>query len=140
MNNIYNIKMVRGDSFFSDKFMVLNETLPEYVTMEEIQAGLADGTYTAKDPSTLNVRGHVRAAVDDPVRFELPFHLSATDFYFEIKPEHTQNGSGEESWQFVYDVEITDNGVVSTIAEGTLVITPDVTSDANELGVQTWLI
>lgn len=60
---------------------------------------------------------------------EITFDSSKNEYRFEITPEDTNELAYGD---YVFDIEITDDDKVKTIAEGTLTINPEVTFASNK--------
>ncbi|MBS9935781.1 hypothetical protein [Vibrio alginolyticus] len=125
----HNITSIRGDTIFSPTWFILLEDLPPRITASEIEAGIADGTYTPVDLTAYEITGQVRATPQGTVVINLP--LVVTDGYklsFNI-PAETTAAFTNENQSYGYDIQFKTiaDGTVKTWIAGKLQITTDYT-------------
>lgn len=93
-----------------------------------------------------DAEGHAITTIADAVYFTVKKKNTAADYiiqkkledmtfdndgtyHFVIEPEDTDN---QKYGEYVFDIEVTQNGDVSTIAYGTFIIDPEVTFESNK--------
>lgn len=126
----YNITSIRGDTIESKQFALFEEELPSRpMSTVELEAGIADGSYTPIDLSLYEIKGQVRATPQGTVVIELPIQI--TDGYklsFTI-PAETTEAFANENQSYGYDIQFKTiaDGTVKTWFYGTIKITSDYT-------------
>ncbi|MBE5156668.1 hypothetical protein HJ044_04860 [Vibrio parahaemolyticus] len=128
----HNITEIRGDTIFSPTWFILLEDLPPRITASEIEAGIADGTYTPVDLTAYEIKGQVRATPQGTVVINLP--LVVTDGYklsFTI-PAETTAAFANENQSYGYDIQFRTiaDGTVKTWIAGKITITADYTYES----------
>ncbi|MBE5156666.1 hypothetical protein HJ044_04850 [Vibrio parahaemolyticus] len=125
----YSIKMYRGDTFQSDYFTPYSDSIPDFLSDEEIALGVADGTFSKVNIDDLTITGQARTNRDGLKIFDLNIIKEDERFYFEIPPASTSQLTGGYQ-TLVYDIQIKQlSGEVTTSIGGTITVIPDVTTE-----------
>ncbi len=126
----YNISLTKGDSYQSEAFFFINENIPSYLSIDEIDAGLTSGLYTKFDLSNFTPKGQVRADFTDVKVSDLVVTVADNELTFDIDKQDFDQMPNEER-TLVYDVQLTDQGGNNyTVIKGQINIVPEVTSEA----------
>ncbi|MFB5140504.1 hypothetical protein WJW34_04465 [Vibrio diabolicus] len=125
----YSIKMCRGDTFQSDYFKIYDDSIPDTLSVQELDEAVANGTYKIINVSDLTITGMARSGYDGLKIFDLDIIKESDRFYFEITPTKTTPLNGG-SQTLVYDIQVKDtDGIVTTLINGTITVMPDATTE-----------
>lgn len=128
---VTNLIFVRGDTFISPQWLVVNEALPRGITKDELEQGIRDGTYTRINFNDYNIEGMLRQVPNGAKLADLAISITDDQYGYlswEI-PYTTTESFPNINTKTVYDVQLTHktSNVRETLIAGEVRITEDVT-------------
>lgn len=101
------LHVVRGTTLKSGKIYSINESVPSGITLEELTAGIADGTYTKKSLTGKTYQGEVRERAGAALRGTLVFDTTGDVLTFKLSAVTTKTWPKEVTTMFYNVLEIT---------------------------------
>lgn len=130
MTQELNLHVIRGCTLVSPEIFSINEPVPANITYEQLEAGIADGTYTLKSLGDNTYLGLVRERPNTPLLAQLNITITDDRLVFSIPASVTSTWPNKQTTLF-YDLFATDinTDVVTPVVHGKILVHAAITSE-----------